>query len=281
MQVNGETRIVGVFGDPIKHSASPQMHNAAFAHLKMNWCYLPFNVNPANLDAALRGVREMNFVGVNLTVPHKILALAIVDTVDPLAKQLGAINTVVVAKDRKLIGNNTDGYGLVKALQEEFHLKPKGKRVTILGAGGAGRAATIQCAIEGVAELYLVNRTVSKAEELAQELRHDFPNVNVTIGIPQATKIDLLINATSLGLRPGDPSPIAREELTKFARVYDMIYRPPETKLLRDARRAGCKTANGLSMLLHQGARAFEIWTGRKAPVEVMRKTLHKAVYGK
>src|SRR5437016_3192176 len=132
MRIDGETRVVGVFGDPIRHTASPAMHNAAFQHLRMNWRYLAFQVNPANLDAALRGIREMNFVGVNLTVPHKIFALAIVDEVDPLARQLGAVNTVFVAPDRTLVGYNTDGYGLVRALHEDFRFKLRGRRVTIL-----------------------------------------------------------------------------------------------------------------------------------------------------
>jgi shikimate dehydrogenase len=280
MRIDGETRVAGVFGDPIEHSASPQMHNAAFEHLGMNWCYLPFAVKPASLEAALRGVRDMNFVGVNLTVPHKIFALNLVDKVDPHAQQLGAVNTVHVVGG-KLIGYNTDGYGLVMALREDFGFELKGRRVMILGAGGAGRAATIQCAMEGVGELFLVNRTLSKAQDLAHDVRNEFPRVAVTVGAPRAGVVDLLINATSLGLRADDPKPICCGQIRMFLRVFDMIYRPAETKLLAEARRAGCKTANGLNMLLHQGAKAFEIWTGKRAPVEVMRKALRKAVYGK
>lgn len=278
MQIDGETRVVGVFGDPIKHTASPPMHNAAFDHLKMNWRYLPFVVNPANLEAALHGVRDMNFVGVNLTVPHKIFAMALMDEVDPVARQLGAVNTVVVSPERKLIGHNTDGYGLVKALADDFGLRLKGKRVTILGAGGAGRAATIQCALDGAAELFLVNRTRNKAEEIAREVRRAFPEVQVRIGAPSWGRLDLLINATSLGMKAGDPMPIEPDKLEMFEHVFDMIYRPAETKLLRRAKRARCKVANGLNMLLHQGVRSFEIWTKKKAPVEVMRKALCRAV---
>lgn len=277
MRIDGETRVVGVFGDPIKHSASPAMHNAAFEKLRLNWRYLPFHVLPDKLEAALHGVRDMGLVGVNLTVPHKIFALALVDEVDPVARQLGAVNTVHVV-DGRLVGHNTDGYGLVKALREAFGLRLKGKRVTIIGAGGAGRAATVQCAMEGVAELCLFNRTTSKAEELARELHNDFGSVQVTVGLP-ASRCDLLINATSVGLRAGDPSPIARTVLAKHTFVLDMIYRPVDTKLLRDAKRAGCRVTDGLGMLLHQGARAFEIWTGRKAPVEVMRSALRRAVH--
>ena len=150
----------------------------------------------------------------------------------------------------------------------------------ILGAGGAGRAATMQCAIAEVAELYLVNRTISKAEELAREVQKRHPKINVIVGAPREGKIDLLINATSLGLRPDDPKPICCAQISMFTHVFDMIYRPAETKLLREAKRAGCHTANGLSMLLHQGAKAFEIWSGKKAPVRVMRKALQRTVYG-
>jgi len=281
MQIDGETRLAAVFGDPIRHTASPAMHNAAYRHLKMNWCYLACQVNPANLDAALRGIREMNFVGVNLTVPHKIFALALVDEVDPVAHRLGAVNTVVVTPNKKLMGYNTDGYGLVQALKDDFRLKLKGKRVTVLGAGGAGRAAVIQCAMEGATELCLINRTVSKAEELAAEVRKSFPRVQVNVGELWAGGYDLLINATSLGLKPDDPSPIKSNLLPNFAHIFDMIYRPAETKLLKDAKRARCKTANGLSMLLHQGAKAFQIWSGQTAPVTAMRRALHKAVYNR
>src|ERR1051325_2768226 len=142
MKIDGKTRVVGVFGDPIEHTASPAMHNAAFQSLGMNWCYLPFNVNPVDLDSALRGIREMNFVGVNLTVPHKIFAMNLVDEVDPLAGKLGAVNTVVVTRDRKLVGHNTDGHGLVTALEEDFGLQLKGKRIMILGAGGRSEEHT-------------------------------------------------------------------------------------------------------------------------------------------
>lgn len=287
MQIDGSTRIVGVFGHPIAHTASPAMQNAAFDHLGMNWRYLAFDVDPANLRGALRGVADLNFAGVNLTVPHKILALDLVDEVDPEARQLGAVNTVIV-DGRKLRGFNTDGYGFVRALREDFGLDLRGRRVLILGAGGAGRALAIQSALEGAAAIFLANRTVSKAFEVVGEVRKIAPHA-FTVALPtqpariakHLDEVDLVVNATSLGLKPGDPPPLGKfPARCKWLRVYDTIYRPAETPLLALARKAGAKTSNGLSMLLHQGARSFELWTGRRAPVAVMRRALRKAVYG-
>ena len=287
MVIDGSTRVVGVFGYPIHHTASPAMHNAAFDHLGMNWRYLPFEVHPDNLRGALRGICDLRFVGVNLTVPHKLLALDIVDVVDKQARIFGAVNTVVV-DGRTLLGYSTDGYGFVRAVREDFGMELHGRRVLILGAGGAGQSLAIQCALEGAAAIFVANRTRSKAEKVVAELRKLAPHT-FTVVLPQEPdrivkhldETDLVVNATSLGLRPGDPSPLGRfPQQCKRLKVYDTIYRPAETRLLAAARKAGAKTANGLSMLLHQGARAFEIWTGRRAPVAVMRRALHKAVYG-
>ncbi|MCX7825770.1 MAG: hypothetical protein N2689_09450, partial [Verrucomicrobiae bacterium] len=162
--------MVGVFGYPIHHTASPAMHNAAFDHLGMNWRYLPFEVHPDHLRGALRGICDLRFVGVNLTVPHKLLALNIVDVVDKQARVFGAVNTVVV-DGRELLGYSTDGYGFVRALREDFGLELHGRRVLILGAGGAGQSLAIQCAMEGAAAIFVANRTRSKAEKVVAELR--------------------------------------------------------------------------------------------------------------
>ncbi|MBI5819615.1 MAG: shikimate dehydrogenase [Verrucomicrobia bacterium] len=287
MLIDGSTRIVGVFGHPIQHTASPAMHNAAFDHLGLNWRYLAFDVHPDNLRGALRGICDLNFVGVNLTVPHKLLAFKMVDSTDKEAQLLGAVNTVVV-EDHKLTGFNTDGYGFKRAVREEFGMELRGRRVLILGAGGAGRALAVQCAVEGAAAIFIVNRTHSKAVSAVAEIRKLVPHT-FAVAMPMELKhiakhlneVDLVVNATSLGLRPGDPPPLARfPRQCKWLRVYDTIYRPAETRFLAAARKAGAQTANGLSMLLHQGARSFEIWTGRRAPVAVMRRALHKAVYG-
>ncbi len=284
MQIDGSTRIVGVFGAPIAHTASPAMHNAAFAALKLNWVYLAFHVEPVNLPAALEGVRTMGMAGVNLTVPHKILALDHLDEIDHETRQLGAVNTIVV-NSGKLSGFNTDGYGIVKALVEEFNLTLAGKRVLVLGAGGAGRAIAVKAALERAAAVNVANRTLSRTEPIAAELgRLGVKCRSVRLRIEDLAKImpevDVIINATSVGLKPGDSLGLDQKLFQQRHYVYDTIYKPAATEFLRTAVAAGARTANGLSMLLHQGARALELWTKRKAPVVVMRRALEAAVYG-
>lgn len=256
------------------------MHNAAFAALDLDWRYVACEVDPKHLRAAIAGAQVMGFAGLNLTVPHKLLAVDLVDTLEASAKKWGAVNTIQFT-ERGAIGFNTDADAIVAALREDLRLELRGATVLLLGAGGAGRTAALKLVSEGVAGLFLVNRTPSKAEAIAGEIRSQFPSVKVSTGYPQGG-VDLLLNATSLGLKPGDASPLDESQFAlKQARaVYDMIYRPAETPLLRAARAAGCQTANGLGMLLHQGAKAFEIWTGRAAPLEVMRRALEENVYG-
>jgi len=284
MKIDGSTQIVGVFGSPIAHTASPAMHNAALAAVKLNWCYLAFHVEPQNLRSALTGIRDLNCRGVNLTVPHKILALDIVDEVDADARKLGAVNTVVV-KEGKLIGFNTDGYGFARGIKEDFDMTLKGKRVLILGAGGAGRAIAIQCTLDGATKVIVANRTPAKIAPIANEIAGT-PTKFEAIGLDAesiqrvVTEVDLLVNATSVGLQPADSLGLPAGMFSPGLAVYDTIYRPAETQLLRQATDAGAKVSNGLSMLLHQGAKAFEIWTGRKAPLAVMRRALRTAVYG-
>ena len=271
MNLNGSTQLVGVFGSPITHTASPAMHNAAFAALKMNWAYVALQVEPQNLRQALLGIRDMNFRGVNLTVPHKLLAIDIVDEVDAAARKLGAVNTVVVEAG-KLRGFNTDGYGFSKAIKEEFDMTLKGKRILILGAGGAGRAIAAQCSLEGAAKVIIANRTPGR---LPDTIQLDATNVGRVIG-----ETDLIVNATSVGLKEGDSLGLPSSLFTPKHAVYDTIYRPAETELMRLAIDAGAKVSNGLGMLLHQGAKSFEIWTKRKAPLTVMRRALRSSVYG-
>jgi len=276
------------------------MHNAALAHLKLNWKYLAFDVHPDHLTEAIAGARRMKFIGLNLTVPHKLLAVNMVDLLDDSARLWGAVNTVCfearapngewlplgsfagdIPEDIRSRGFNTDADAIVRSIQEDLALKLAGAQVLLLGAGGAGRVAALKLASENVSALYLVNRTTAKAEALAVEIAKRFPHTKVTLGYPGGP-VALLLNATSLGLKSDDAFPMDRRQfdLRSAGAVYDMIYRPAETPLLKAAREAGCRTANGVGMLLHQGARALEIWTGQPAPLEVMRRALMHNIYG-
>jgi shikimate dehydrogenase len=288
-----------VFGHPVKHSASPAMQNAGIAALGLNWRYLAFDVQPDDLRDAIRGAMTMKFIGLNLTVPHKLLALEMADELDPSAVQWGAVNTLrFEARDSqgqwrplghfagdvpgqvRSKGYNTDADALIHALREEldWQLLP-GAGVLVLGAGGAGRVAALRLASETASMLFLVNRTVAKAENLAVEIRKRFPRQEVTVGYPK-NQVDLVINATSLGLQAGDDLAFdpRRFSLRQTRAVYDMIYRPAETPLLQAAKAAGCRTANGLGMLLQQGAKALEIWSEKPAPLGVMRRALEGEV---
>jgi shikimate dehydrogenase len=275
------------------------MQNAGLAALGLDWRYLAFDVHPDDLPAAIQGAEAMNFVGLNLTVPHKQLTVGMVDVLDESAKGWGAVNTIVfegrgetgawqpqrelaeVPRERRSHGFNTDAEAITRALREDLGLEVSGARILLLGAGGAGRTAALKLAAEGVGVLFLVNRTRSKAEAVASEIVGLHPGIKVVEGYP-AGEIDLVLNATSLGLRPEDPAPFDERQfsLRQAATVYDMIYRPAETSLLRTAKAAGCRTANGLGMLLYQGAKALELWTGQNAPVGVMRRALEEDVYG-
>ncbi|MBI5773319.1 MAG: shikimate dehydrogenase [Verrucomicrobia bacterium] len=276
------------------------MQNAGLAALGLNWRYLAFETNPADLRAAIAGAKAMKFIGLNLTVPHKLLALDMVDELDVSAKVWGAVNTIRFEGrtarsgwlplrefnhdspvEVRTHGFNTDADAIAVALREDFQMNLRGARVLLLGAGGAGRTAAFKFADAGVLELFLVNRTLVKAFEIVEEIKKKFPRVYVTASYPKAG-VDLVVNATSLGLKASDALPFDGQlfSLRSTRMVYDMIYRPAETPLLKAAKAAGCRTANGLGMLLHQGAKALEIWTGQPAPVDVMRRALEKNVYG-
>ena len=261
------------------------MHNAAFAELGLNWRYLAFEVDPKNLRAAIEGARAMNFAGINLTVPHKLLAVDMMDELDVSAQTWGAVNTIKFVTDYagkvRAIGFNTDADSLVSSLRADLKLELHGAKVLLLGAGGAGRTAALKLAAENVAELFLVNRTQSKADEIAIEIKKQFPGVRIATTYPTA-EVDLVLNATSLGLKAEDASPLDTQKFSLLqARVaYDMIYRPAETAFLHAAKIASCKIANGIGMLVGQGGKAFEIWTGQTAPLAVMRQAVEETVYG-
>lgn len=278
------------------------MQNAGVAALGLDWRYLAFDVPPEELRRAIDGAKAMGFLGLNLTVPHKQSALEMMDAVDAEARRWGAVNTVrfegqladgswqplgcvvdgVEVQRVRSQGFNTDAEGIARSLREDLGFQPRGARVLILGVGGAGRVAAIRLAGDGVRELFLVNRTPSKAQDLAAEIRATTAGVEVVVGYPGG-EVDLVVQATSLGLRPEDELPFDRGRfaLPQARAAYDMVYRPAETPFLRAARAAGCRTANGLGMLLYQGARALELWTGRAAPVTEMRRALEQDVYGR
>src|SRR5437660_5929363 len=278
---------LGVFGDPVEHSLSPQMQNAALKHCKIDMQYARFHILPNELGDAIQLIRKLEFVGVNLTVPHKIAAFALVDDVDQGARRIGAVNTVKI-ENGKLRGFNTDGRGFSRAIREEFAVDLRDMRVLVLGAGGVGRAIALQCAKENCERLVIANRTFEKAKKLADDLRDFFVGPKVFGPVPrlqaipweeaairfQVANVDLIVNATSIGLNRSDASPIPARLLAPHVMIYDTIYSDKRTPFVAAAIEAGARAANGLSMLLHQGALAFEIWFEREAPLEVMRKGL-------
>jgi shikimate dehydrogenase len=279
---------LGVFGDPVAHSLSPQMQNAALRACKIDMQYARFHVRANELRSALRFLRKLNFIGINLTVPHKIAAFTQIDEADESASRPGAVNTLRV-RDRKLLGSSTDGEGFLRAIRSEFSVDVRDLRIMLIGAGGGtGHAIAWQCALENCERLVLVNRTYEKAQALAERLRPylsgprvlgpaarleavawDEPALRM-----QLADIDLIVNATPVGMNPSDPSPIPARLLAPHQMVFDCVYGPSKTSLLRAADEAGARGANGLSMLLHQGALSFAIWFDREAPIDEMRKAL-------
>src|SRR5947207_11750896 len=279
---------VGVLGDPVAHSLSPQIQNAALRACGIEAQYARFHIRANELRSALHFLRELDFVGVNLTVPHKIAAFAQIDETDETATRAGAVNTIRI-RDKKLIGSNTDGEGFLRAIRSEFSVDVRDLRVMIIGAGGGtGHAIAWQCALENCERLVLVNRTLEKAIALVDRLRPFFAGPRVLgpvarlEAVPwdeaalraQLAHVDLIVNATPLGMNPSDPSPIPTRLLAPHHMVFDAVYGPSRTSFLRAADEAGARGANGLSMLLHQGALSFSIWFDREAPIDAMRTAL-------
>lgn len=268
---------LAVFGDPVIHSRSPQMHNAGLAERGINARYCRLHIKEDELEEALALLPKAGFIGANLTIPHKVAALKHIGKIAPAAQAIGAVNTVVVEADGSLSAQNTDGPGLVRAVQSELGAELGKLRVAVLGAGGgAGRAIAVQCRLEGCPRVVLLNRTLEKAQQVARELGAPAEAVPWTpdtiAGILE--EVDLIINATSMGMKPGEPSVVPAEAMRPGLLVYDTIYTEDHTPLVAAALQAGARAANGLSMLLHQGARSFEVWFGGEAPVEAMRRGL-------
>jgi shikimate dehydrogenase len=274
-----KAELVGVFGSPIAENPTGVMQEAAFAALGLNWRYLNIEVQREDLGAAMQGLRAMHFAGINCTIPHKVAVLQFLDDVSPDARLMGAVNTVR-REGHRLIGENTDGKGFLRALHDDAHVDPKGKRVVILGAGGAARAVGVELALAGAQEITIVNRAGARGEELVY-LLNDHTPVHATYvpwmaGLRIDPATDLLVNCTSIGLYPdvdGIPD-IDTSTITPHMVVCDVIPNPPNTPLLRAAAARGAKTIDGLGMLVYQGAIAFKMWTGHDAPVNVMKAAL-------
>ncbi len=282
---------LGVLGDPVAHSLSPEMQNAALRESHIAMQYALFQIAPDELEPAIRLMQGLGFVGVNLTVPHKIAAVALVDEAEKQAAKIGAINTIVF-RENKLLGWNTDGPGFARAIREEFSVDLRDLRVLLLGAGGgAGRGIAYECAVQNCERLVLLDRTFEKSQALARELADYFSGPRV-LG-PEArlapirwndaelrtqlARTDLVINATTVGLKHSEASALSQALIAPHLMIYDLIYRQSSTALLAAATAAGARGANGLAMLLYQGALAFEIWFDRAAPLEAMRAALtHK-----
>ena len=280
---------LGIFGDPVAHSLSPQMQNAALRACEIGMQYARFHIRTNELRSALLFLRTLDFVGINVTVPHKIAAFKQVDETDESAARAEAVNTIRV-RDEKLIGSNTDGEGFLRAIRTEFSIDLRDLRVMIIGAGGGtGRAIAWQCALESCERLVLVNRTLEKANALAEQLRPFLSDARVlgpatrleAVALDesamrvQLADIDLIVNATPLGMNPSDPTPVPARLLAPHHIVFDCVYGSSKTALFRAATEVGARGANGFSMLLHQGALSFSTWFDREAPIEAMRAALY------
>jgi shikimate dehydrogenase len=276
MVISGKTRVCGVIGDPIAHTLSPAIQNAAFQHLKLDFVYVAFHVKPADLENALRGMRGFDIHGLNVTMPHKSAAIKYLDKLDPAVQFLGSVNTIL-NRNGQLCGFNTDGIGALNALKEN-RVDISGKKMLLLGAGGAAKAIAHAFA-EEIGELVILNRSAEKAAELAAALHRVFGKKIVGGSLsPVAVQrnlqdADILVNATSVGMHPNIHQSLVQPEWLKpDLAVMDIVYNPVKTKLAKDAKAAGAKVISGVEMLIYQGAASFEIWTGCQAPVEVMRQ---------
>mgnify|MGYP000277026106 FL=1 len=284
MKVSGRTKVCAVIGDPVEHSLSPCFQNAAFQHLKLDFIYVAFTVKAENLGDAISGVRSLGIYGLNVTMPHKISVIKYLDELDERADRIKSVNTIL-NRNGKLIGYTTDGIGVLNALKYNG-VDPKGKKVVILGAGGAARSASYALS-EVAGELVILNRTIERARNLASKVRKLIgSHVNVKWdGLTEESlrrevrEADILINATPVGMSPNVNGTLVEKRLLHPDMVvFDMIYHPLKTRLLREAEEVGAKTINGLSMLIHQGAASFEIWTGVEAPVDVMMKAAEEEI---
>ena len=280
--ISGTTKICGVIGDPIEHTMSPVMHNAVFKEMGMDYVYVAFQVKKEGLGEAIRGMRGLNIRGLNVTIPHKVAIIPLLDRLDHLAELIGAVNTVV-NDSGVLTGYNTDAEGFLRALLERG-IEPGGKNVVILGAGGASRAISFILAERG-SSLVILNRTLDKARECASRIGEvfqkgvkalEFDSENLAKALTEA---DILVNTTSVGMYPDtSETPVSSDLLRPGLIVVDIVYNPIKTRLLEETEAAGARTISGIDMFVWQGALAFEKWTGLKAPVKLMKEEAIKVL---
>ncbi|WP_270279494.1 shikimate dehydrogenase [Vagococcus bubulae] len=282
IEVNGHTRLAGFFASPAKHSLSPTLHTTSFEELGINAVYLAFDIKPDQLDAAINSIRTLNMMGVNLSMPHKVNALPLMDELSKEATLIGAINTIV-HKEGKLIGHNTDGFGFMESLRVN-QVPIKNQTMTILGAGGAATAIVVQAALDGFEKIHLFSRPGERFDDMQKKIEElsDKVTCKITItnlfdlpALKQAiSQSHLLVNSTSVGMTT-DESLITDDAIfRKDLVVYDVIYNPRKTLLLKQAQSKGCQTINGLDMLLYQGAKAFNLWTNEDMPVKKVKEII-------
>lgn len=287
MDITGRTRLLGIFGDPVEHTLSPVIQNAAFRAEGLDMVYLPFNVSSRKagaLEEAVGAVRALSIVGINVTVPHKEKIIPFLDELDGHARDLKAVNTVVNDNGR-LKGYNTDGPGYLVSLRDELGFTPRGKNILVLGAGGAARAVLNALLGGEPASVMVANRTVKRAEELAGELKKRFKGVDIGVSPLESASLeeysraaDLVVNTTSAGMNGEGVPDVPVDALPDYSVVSDIVYKPLETPLLIKAEERGLRVHKGLGMLLRQGALAFELWTGHAAPLEAMEEAALKAL---
>lgn len=279
--ITGKTAIYGIFGHPVEHTFSPGMHNSAFQKIGLNACYVPFPVHPDRLEQAVKGILPMGIRGLNITVPHKEQVIRHLDGLSEEAALIGAVNTIEV-RQGQLIGHNTDGRGFVRSLRESTGMRLRGRSILLLGAGGASRAVSFCLALEGAGRITIFDLDGKKARALAGDIARRTGNPARAVGpdavLDAASEARVIINATPLGLKRTDPLPLPRQAIRKDHLVCDLVYNPANTPLLKAAALRGAATLQGIGMLLYQGVIAFEIWTGEKAPVPVMRSALRKQI---
>ena len=277
MNIRGSTNIVGLIGHPVEHSFSPPMHNAAFDVLNMDWAYVAFDVNPSNLDSAIEGARSLGIRGFNVTIPHKIEVMKYLDEIDEVAGLIGAVNTIDF---ENMKGYNTDGIGAVKAIEEVTSIK--NRNVVVAGAGGASRAISFYIAKYGAESITILNRNVEKAQSLADDINLiDEVKADSIKNIEDyMADADILIDTTPVGMHPNvnDEAIVDAGGMHENLVVFDAVYNPNETSLIKQVIKANAKPVYGIKMLLYQGAESFKIWTGQNPPVDVMEEALRNTL---